>query len=181
MQFSRTKIREVILIEIPKFDDDRGFFMETYHAKKFNDAGIKINFIQDNHSYSKKNILRGLHYQLKFPQGKLVRCTQGEILDVAVDIRTSSPTFGEWVGEILSSANAKQLYVPPGFAHGYVVLSEHAEVEYKCTELYHPEDDYGIAWNDPDIGIDWKIENPILSKKDKEQPLLRNVKEKLYK
>lgn len=181
MQFSRTKIREVILIEIPKFDDDRGFFMETYHAKKFNDAGIKINFIQDNHSYSKKNILRGLHYQLKFPQGKLVRCTQGEILDVAVDIRTSSPTFGEWVGEILSSANAKQLYVPPGFAHGYVVLSEHAEVEYKCTELYHPEDEYGIAWNDPDIGIDWKIENPILSKKDKEQPLLRNVKEKLYK
>jgi len=168
-------------MEIPKFDDDRGFFMETYHAKKFSDAGIKINFIQDNHSYSKKNILRGLHYQLKFPQGKLVRCTQGEILDVAVDIRTSSPTFGEWVGEILSSANAKQLYVPPGFAHGYVVRSEHAEVEYKCTELYHPEDDYGIAWNDPDIGIDWKIENPILSKKDKEQPLLRNVKEKLYK
>ncbi|MBC8308577.1 MAG: dTDP-4-dehydrorhamnose 3,5-epimerase [Pelagibacterales bacterium] len=181
MQFSRTKIPEVIIIEIPKFDDDRGFFMETYHAKKFSDAGIKINFIQDNHSYSKKNILRGLHYQLKFPQGKLVRCTQGEILDVAVDIRTSSPTFGEWVGEILSSANAKQLYVPPGFAHGYVVRSEHAEVEYKCTELYHPEDDYGIAWNDPDIGIDWKIENPILSKKDKEQPLLRNVKEKLYK
>lgn len=181
MLFSRTKIPEVILIEIPKFDDDRGFFMETYHAKKFSDAGIKINFIQDNHSYSKKNILRGLHYQLKFPQGKLVRCTQGEILDVAVDIRTSSPTFGEWVGEILSSANAKQLYVPPGFAHGYVVRSEHAEVEYKCTELYHPEDDYGIAWNDPDIGIDWKIENPILSKKDKEQPLLRNVKEKLYK
>jgi dTDP-4-dehydrorhamnose 3,5-epimerase len=181
MLFSRTKIPEVILMEIPKFDDDRGFFMETYHAKKFSDAGIKINFIQDNHSYSKKNILRGLHYQLKFPQGKLVRCTQGEILDVAVDIRTSSPTFGEWVGEILSSANAKQLYVPPGFAHGYVVRSEHAEVEYKCTELYHPEDDYGIAWNDPDIGIDWKIENPILSKKDKEQPLLRNVKEKLYK
>ena len=168
-------------MEIPKFDDDRGFFMETYHAKKFSDAGIKINFIQDNHSYSKKNILRGLHYQLKFPQGKLVRCTQGEILDVAVDIRTSSPTFGEWVGEILSSANAKQLYVPPGFAHGYVVRSEHAEVEYKCTELYHPEDDYGIAWNDPDIGIDWKIENPILSKKDKEQPLLRSVKGKLYK
>ena len=181
MQFLPTKIPDVILVIAPKFGDYRGFFMETYHAKKFCDGGISANFIQDNHASSQKNILRGLHYQLKFPQGKLVRCIQGEILDVAVDIRKSSPTFGKWVGEILSAENGKQLYVPPGFAHGYVVRSENAEVEYKCTELYHPEDDYGIFWNDSEIGIDWGIENPILSKKDKQQPLLRNVKDEVFK
>lgn len=181
MQFLPTKIPDVILVEVPRFGDQRGFFMEIYHAKKFWDGGISAKFVQDNHASSQKNILRGLHYQLKFPQGKLVRCIQGEILDVAVDIRKSSPTFGKWVGEILSSENGKQLYVPPGFAHGYVVRSENAEVEYKCTELYHSEDDYGIFWNDPEIGIDWGIENPILSKKDKEQPLLRDIKEKLFK
>ena len=181
MQLLHTKIPDAILIEVPKFDDHRGFLMETYHAKKFSDGGISVNFIQDNHASSQKNILRGLHYQWKFPQGKLVRCIQGEILDIAVDIRKSSPTFGQWVGEILSSENARQLYVPPGFAHGYVVYSDHAEVEYKCSELYHHEDDYGISWNDPEIAIDWGIENPILSDKDKSQPLLKDVREVLFK
>jgi len=180
MQFLPTKIPDVILVEVPEFGDHRGFFMETYHAEKFGDGGISANFIQDNHALSQKNILRGLHYQLKFPQGKLIRCIQGEILDIVVDIRRSSPTFGQWVGGNLSSENARQLYVPSGFAHGYLVLSEHAEVEYKCTELYHPEDDYGILWNDPAIGIDWGIKNPILSEKDKQQPLLKEVKEKLF-
>ena len=155
--------------------------METYHAEKFSAGGISATFIQDNHASSQKNILRGLHYQLKFPQGKLIRCIQGQILDICVDIRKSSPTFGQWVGEILSSENARQLYVPPGFAHGYVVRSDNAEVEYKCTELYHPEDDYGILWNDPAIGIDWGIKNPILSEKDKQQPLLKEVKDILFK
>ena len=181
MQFLPTKIPDVILVEIPKFGDQRGFFMETYQAKKFNDGGIVVKFVQDNHTSSQKNILRGLHYQLKFPQGKLIRCIQGEILDIAVDIRKSSSTFGEWVGEILSSENSRQLYVPPGFAHGYVVRSDHAEVEYKCTDIYHPEDDYGILWNDPEIGIEWGVEHPILSGKDKQQPLLKDVKEKLFK
>ena len=181
MQFIPTKIPDVILVEVTKFGDHRGFFMETYHAEKFSAGGISATFIQDNHASSQKNILRGLHYQLKFPQGKLIRCIQGEILDIVVDIRRSSSTFGEWVGEILSSENAKQLYVPPGFAHGYVVRSEQAEVEYKCTELYYPEDDYGILWNDPEIGIDWGIESPILSEKDKQQPLLKNMKDKLFK
>jgi len=177
MQFLPTKIPDVILVEVPKFADHRGFFMETYHEQKFSDGGISAKFIQDNHASSQKDILRGLHYQLKYPQGKLVRCIQGEILDVAVDIRKSSPTFGQWIGEILSAKNAKQLYVPPGFAHGYVVRSEQAEVEYKCTELYHPEDEYGILWNDPEIAIEWGVENPILSEKDKQQPLLINVKD----
>ena len=181
MQFLPTKIPDVILVEVPKFGDHRGFFMETYHNIKFSEGGITAKFIQDNHASSQKNILRGLHYQLKFPQGKLVRCIQGEILDIAVDIRRSSPTFAGWVGEILSSENARQLYVPPGFAHGYVVYSDHAEVEYKCTDIYHPEDDYGILWNDPKIGIDWGLEHPILSGKDKRQPLLKDVKEKLFK
>ena len=181
MQFLPTQIPDVILVEAPKFGDHRGFFMETYHVKKFNDGGIAVKFIQDNHVSSQKNILRGLHYQLKFPQGKLIRCIQGEILDIAVDIRKSSSTFGEWVGEILSSQNARQLYVPPGFAHGYVVRSELAEVEYKCTDIYHPEDDYGIRWNDPGIGIDWGVEHPILSGRDKQQPLLKDMKEKLFK
>ena len=181
MQFLPTKIPDVILVEVPKFSDHRGFFMEIYQAKKFNDSGITAKFVQDNLVSSQKNTLRGLHYQLKFPQGKLIRCIQGEILDIAVDIRKSSSTFGEWVGEILSSENARQLYIPPGFAHGYTVYSEYAEVEYKCTELHHPEDDCGILWNDPEIGIEWGVEHPILSKKDKQQPLLKDVKEKLFK
>ena len=181
MQFLPTQIPDVILVKIPKFSDNRGIFMETYHEKKFRDGGITAKFIQDNYASSQKNILRGLHYQLKFPQGKLVRCVQGKILDIAVDIRVSSPTFGQWVGEVLSSENTRQLYVPSGFAHGYVVCSESADVEYKCTELYHPEDDHGILWSDPEIGIDWVVKNPILSTKDREQPLLKDVKEKLYK
>ena len=181
MQFIPTKIPDVILVEVTKYGDHRGFFMETYHEQKFSEGGITPTFIQDNHASSQKDILRGLHYQLKYPQGKLIRCIQGEILDIAVDIRRSSSTFGQWVGEILSSENARQLYVPPGFAHGYVVRSERAEVEYKCTELYHPEDDYGILWNDPAIGIDWGIKNPILSEKDKQQPLLKDVKDILFK
>ena len=182
MKFLPSKIPEVILIEVPRFGDHRGFFMEIYHAEKFSDAGISVHFVQDNHaSSSQKNIIRGLHYQLEYPQGKLIRCIQGEILDVAVDIRKSSSTFGKWVGEILSSENAKQMYIPPGFAHGYMVRSEHAEIEYKCTEIYHPEDEYGIFWNDPEINIDWGIQNPILSDKDMKQPLLKDIKEDIFK
>ena len=181
MQFLPTKIPDVILVKVPKLGDHRGFFMESYHVKKFSDGGITVRFNQDNHASSQKNTLRGLHYQLKFPQGKLVRCIQGEILDVAVDIRKSSPSFGQWVAELLSSDNMRQLYVPPGFAHGYLVRSNYAEVQYKCTEIYHPEDDYGILWDDPEIGIDWGIEHPILSDKDIKQPLLKEVKGKLFK
>lgn len=181
MKFLPTKIPEVILIEVPKFGDHRGFFMETYHVEKFAGGGITAKFVQDSQASSKKNTLRGLHYQLNFPQGKLVRCIQGEILDIAVDIRKSSPTFGKWVGETLSSENSRQLYVPPGFAHGYVVHSEHAEVAYKCTELYHPEDEYGILWDDPHIAIEWGVENPIISEKDINQPLFKKIKKNLFK
>ncbi|MCQ6254061.1 dTDP-4-dehydrorhamnose 3,5-epimerase [Methanocaldococcus sp.] len=175
-KFRRLEIPEVILIEPIVFEDERGFFMETYKYSEFSKFGIKEIFVQDNHSKSKKGVLRGLHYQ-KNPnaQGKLVRCIRGEIFDVAVDIRKGSPTFGKWVGVILSEENKKMLYIPKGFAHGFCVLSEEAEVIYKCTAEYSPEDDRGIIWNDKDIGIDWPIKNPILSEKDKKHPPLREA------
>lgn len=181
MKFLKRQIPDVILIEATKFKDNRGFFTEMYHQKKFSDEGISLKFVQDNYACSRKNTLRGLHYQYKFPQGKLVRCLNGEILDIAVDIRLSSSTYGDWVGEVLSSENMRQLYIPPGFAHGYLVLSDWAEVEYKCTELYHPEDNFGIIWNDPQIDIDWGVINPILSDKDKKNPFLKDIGEELFK
>lgn len=175
MKFFPTAIPEVILVEPAVFRDDRGFFLETYHQGKFVDGGLPGSFVQDNHSFSIRGTLRGLHAQLRKPQGKLVRAIEGEIFDVAVDIRPDSPTFGRWVGEVLSGENLRQLYVPPGFAHGFCVLSETAHVGYKCTELYDREDEIGVAWNDPGIAVAWPVENPLLSPKDASAPTLAEI------
>jgi dTDP-4-dehydrorhamnose 3,5-epimerase len=163
-----TEIPDILLIEPQIFQDDRGFFFESYNHQKFTDkTGINLNFVQDNHSLSKQNVLRGLHYQIIQPQGKLVRTVVGSIFDVAVDIRKSSPTFGLWVGYELSAENKCQLWIPPGFAHGFLVFSEVAEVLYKTTEYYNPQGDRCILWNDPDLAIDWHlVASPILSGKD---------------
>jgi dTDP-4-dehydrorhamnose 3,5-epimerase len=166
MQFHKSALSGVILVEPKVFADERGFFMETYHQPRFVAAGIELPFVQDNHSRSRRGVLRGLHYQLKFPQGKLVRAVQGEIFDVAVDVRRSSPTFGRWFGTTLSDTNRRQLYVPPGFAHGFCVVSEMAEVLYKTTDVYHPEDEKTVLWNDPAIGVQWPLADPIISAKD---------------
>lgn len=173
--FKRLEIPDLILV-IPKvFQDPRGFFMETYKLSDFKEQGIP-EFVQDNHSYSKKGVLRGLHYQLPpKAQGKLVRCVKGKILDVAVDIRRSSKTFKKWVAVELSEENNYMLYIPPGFAHGFLVLSEEAHVIYKVTEEYSPQHDRGIIWNDEEIGINWPIDNPILSPKDANLPPLREA------
>ena len=162
-------IPDVLLIEPQVFADNRGFFFESYNQQKFTEkTGINVNFVQDNHSLSKQNVLRGLHYQVIQPQGKLVRVVVGNIFDVAVDIRKSSPTFGQWVGYELSAENKRQLWIPPGFVHGFLVLSEVAEVLYKTTEYYNPQGDRCILWNDPDLAIDWHLTAPpILSAKDK--------------
>jgi dTDP-4-dehydrorhamnose 3,5-epimerase len=175
MQFVPTSIPDVILIKSKVFGDSRGFFMETYRENLFVEAGIPDRFVQDNHSGSQQGTLRGLHYQIRKTQGKLVRVVVGELFDVAVDIRRSSPTFGEWVGEVLSAENKRQLWVPPGFAHGFYVLSEWAEIAYKATDYYAPEWDRSILWNDPDIGVDWPIlpdSQPLLSAKDQQGKLL---------
>ncbi len=179
MRFEPTAIPEVIRIEPRVFKDARGFFLETYHAEKFAGAGIAAPFVQDNHSFSARGTLRGLHMQGAFAQGKLVRCTAGEIFDVAVDARRGSPGLGRWVGETLSAENFRMLWVPPGFLHGFCVLSETAHVQYKCTELYHPEDELGVIWNDPDIGIAWPIAAPTLSAKDAALPRLRELEARL--
>jgi dTDP-4-dehydrorhamnose 3,5-epimerase len=175
VRFLPRTIPEVILVEPQVWRDQRGFFLETYHQGKFQDGGLPGTFVQDNHSYSVRGTLRGLHAQLRRPQGKLVRAVQGEVFDVAVDIRPGSPTFGRWVGEILSGENLRQLYVPPGFAHGFCVLSETAHVLYKCTDLYNREDEIGIAWNDPEIGIEWPVEDPLLSPRDLAAPKLAEI------
>lgn len=167
MEFIQTSIQDIILIKPSVFEDHRGFFMETYHIEKFQMGGIGCKFVQDNHAKSGKNTLRGLHYQVKYPQAKLMQCIAGEIFDVAVDLRKNSPYFGKWVGEILNDKNRHQLFIPTGFAHGYYVISETAEITYKCSEIYHSEDEKGIKWDSPEIGIDWPCENPILSEKDK--------------
>jgi len=172
-QFKRLQIPAVVLIEPRAFIDERGFFMETYKYSDFAASGITCRFVQDNHSFSFRGVLRGLHYQNPpRAQGKLVRVVVGEVFDVAVDIRVGSPTYGRWVGEILSAENRHMLYIPPGFAHGFCVLSEVAEVVYKTTEEYSPEHDAGIIWNDQEIGIKWPIEHPILSPKDAALPTL---------
>ncbi len=179
MKVSPTELPEVLLIEPDVFRDARGFFMETFHAEKYRQHGLPLDFVQDNHSRSARGVLRGLHYQLEQPQGKLVRAATGEIFDVAVDIRTGSPRFGQWAGAILSEENCHQLYIPPGFAHGFCVLSEQADFLYKCTGLYVPDDEYGIAWDDPGIGIDWPELDYLLSDKDLQNPGLRDSEARL--
>ena len=169
MKIIPTAIPDVLLIEPDVFGDNRGFFMETWHRQKYAEAGLDVNFVQDNHSRSAKGVLRGLHYQLEQPQGKLVRVVTGVVFDVAVDVRKGSPTFGQWVGAELSDENQHQLYVPPGFAHGFSVLSESADFLYKCTDFYAPQNEHGILWNDPDINIQWPGRDFKISDKDKEQ------------
>ena len=162
-----TPLRDVCIIEIKYFRDERGFFIENYHQRDFAKAGLQLNFVQDNHSRSGAKVLRGLHYQdLTAPMGKLVRCTLGAIFDVAVDLRVGSPTFGQWFGVELSAENMKQMYVPPGFAHGFATLSEVAEVQYKCTGFYTLASEGTLAWNDPDVGVKWPYTDPVLSKRD---------------
>lgn len=169
----------VLLIEPVVHGDERGFFLETYHAAKYRAAGLDADFVQDNHSRSVGPILRGLHAQLTRPQGKLVRCVEGEIFDVAVDVRRGSLTFGRWAGERLSAASHRQLYIPPGFAHAFCVTASPAEVEYKCTALYDPADEIVIAWNDPEIGIEWPLAEPRLSGRDAAAPRLAEVLDRL--
>jgi dTDP-4-dehydrorhamnose 3,5-epimerase len=168
MRFFPTQIPDVILIEPQVFGDNRGFFMETWQRRTFAEHGIDFDFVQDNHSLSGKGILRGLHYQIKQPQGKLVRVISGEVFDVAVDIRKGSPWFGKWTGATLSADNKRMFWVPPGFAHGFYVVSDQAEFVYKCTDFYAPEHERSILWNDPDIGITWPLRGnePVLSDKD---------------
>jgi len=165
----------VILIEPKVISDERGFFMETYHAERFAEHGIASQFVQDNHSRSKRGVLRGLHYQEPDAQGKLVRCTRGALFDVAVDIRRNSPFFGKWYGVELSESNRLMLWIPPGFAHGFCPTSEEADLVYKCTSLYRADADRSIAWNDPDIGIEWPCSDPMLSQKDAAAPRLRDA------
>jgi dTDP-4-dehydrorhamnose 3,5-epimerase len=169
MEFQRLEIPEVVLIKPKVFGDERGWFFEVWEARKFAAAGLDVPFVQDNYSRSVKGTLRGLHYQIQQPQGKLVRVTQGEVFDVAVDLRRSSPTFGKWVGTILSGDNKHQLWVPPGFAHGFYVLSESAEFFYKCTDFYAPQHERTLRWDDPELGVAWPLKGaPILSPKDQQ-------------
>ncbi|MFL6278965.1 MAG: dTDP-4-dehydrorhamnose 3,5-epimerase [Vicinamibacterales bacterium] len=166
MKVRPTTLPPVKIIEPNIFGDDRGFFMETFHAAVFRELDLPEEWMQDNHSYSRRGVIRGLHYQLEQPQGKIVRCTRGRILDVAVDIRRGSPTFGQWTGVELSEENKLMLWIPPRFAHGFSVLSEEADVLYKCTTPWHQLSDRSIHWNDPDLNIDWQVENPSISPKD---------------
>lgn len=171
--FIKTEIDGVIIVETKVFGDNRGYFMETYEERKFAEGGITAKFVQDNQSKSTKGVLRGLHFQKEHPQAKLVRVIKGEVFDVAVDLRKDSPTYGKYVGAILSEENKKQFFIPRGFAHGFLVLSDEAEFCYKCDDFYHPEDEGGLMWNDPTVGIDWPlegIEEIKLSEKDTKNP-----------
>ena len=175
--FIKTEIEGVYIIEPTAYGDNRGYFMETYNEQDFKTAGLNYTFVQDNQSSSRKGVLRGLHFQKTYPQAKLVRVLKGEVFDVAVDLRKGSETYGKWVGVLLSEENKRQFMVPRGFAHGFVVMSETAEFAYKCDEFYHPEDEGGIMWNDPEIGVDWQFAGePILSEKDKKHPKLSESK-----
>jgi dTDP-4-dehydrorhamnose 3,5-epimerase len=174
MKVTPTTHPEVLLIEPVVFKDARGFFLESFHAEKFRAAGLPVSFVQDNHSRSSAGVLRGLHYQLRHPQGKLVQVVTGSVYDVAVDIRRESPRFGQWVGVELSAENHHQLYVPPGFAHGFCVLSATVDFLYKCTDVYTPGDEYGIAWDDPDLAIAWPAMEYLLSGKDRVLPRLHD-------
>ena len=175
MRFVETEVAGVIVVEPDIHRDGRGFFLETFHAAKYAAAGIPATFVQDNHSASARGTLRGLHMQILQPQGKLVRVTAGEIWDVALDVRPDSPTFMHWTGSTLSAENFRQLYIPPGCAHGFCVMTDLAEVQYKCTELYDPEDEIGIAWNDPAAAISWPVTDPLLSARDRANPSLRDA------
>lgn len=175
-KFTETAIKDVYIIEPKAFGDKRGYFMETYNENDFVAAGLNYKFVQDNQSSSAKGVLRGLHFQKKHPQAKLVRVISGEVFDVAVDLRKGSATYGKWVGAVLSSENKKQLLIPRGFAHGFLVLSEYAEFVYKCDDFYHPEDEGGIMYNDADVGIEWPLAGEfVLSPKDMGHPSLKNA------
>lgn len=171
--FTETKIKGVYLIDVKRYGDNRGYFMETYQEKAFREAGLSYRFVQDNQSSSRKGVLRGLHFQKTHPQAKLVRVLRGEVFDVAVDLRRGSETYGQWAGVLLSEENGRQILIPRGFAHGFVVVSDYAEFAYKCDDFYHPEDEGGLIWNDPDIGIVWpEVGEIVLSEKDKKNPTL---------
>ncbi len=175
--FSKMEIDGLVLVEPRVFKDERGFFMESYKKSEFLSNGINSNFLQDNHSLSKKNVIRGLHYQTNpKAQGKLVRVIKGSVWDVAVDIRKSSPTFLKWIGIELSEENNKMLYIPPGFAHGFIALTDDVHLAYKCTEEFAPDYDTGIRWDDPDIGVNWPVKDVIVSEKDRELPYLKDAK-----
>lgn len=175
--FIETKIKGVYIIDVKTYGDHRGYFMETYKEDDFAAAGLNYRFVQDNQSSSRKGVLRGLHFQKTFPQAKLVRVLKGEVFDVAVDLRKGSETYGQWVGALLSEENKKQFMIPRGFAHGFVVVSDYAEFAYKCDEFYHPEDEGGLMWNDPDIAIEWpEVGAIILSEKDLNNPTLAECK-----
>ena len=176
--FEKTEIEGVFIVEPTMFGDSRGYFMETYHQKEFEEGGITARFVQDNQSSSTKGVLRGLHFQKEFPQAKLVRVLKGEVFDVAVDVRKSSSSYGKWVGVLLSAENKKQFFIPKGLAHGFLVLSDTAEFAYKCDDFYHPEDESGLAWDDPTVGIQWPLEQglvPVLSDKDLKNPYLEEL------
>jgi dTDP-4-dehydrorhamnose 3,5-epimerase len=175
MKIIETSLPGVLVVEPQVFKDSRGFFYESYHEGKFLKADIQVNFVQTNVSRSAKGVLRGLHYQWPNPQGKLVSVLDGEVYDVAVDIRQGSPTFGQWTGVMLTGDNHRHLWIPEGFAHGFCVLSPHATFTYQCTTLYDPVADASIAWNDADIGVDWPISQPLISDKDAKAPMLKNV------
>jgi dTDP-4-dehydrorhamnose 3,5-epimerase len=175
MKVIPTSIPEVLIVEPRVFPDERGYFLETWNRQRYADAGIDVEFVQDNLSFSRRGVLRGLHYQNPGAQGKLVSVAQGEVFDVAVDLRTDSPTFGRWVGATLSHENQRRLWVPAGFAHGFVVTSDTAVFAYKCTDYYAPQHERSLLWNDPEIGIRWPVESPIVSAKDAEAPTLRGT------
>lgn len=177
MKLLDTTLPEVLLIEPKVFSDSRGFFLETFHAERYAEMGIPQLFVQDNYSRSTRDVLRGLHFQFPYAQGKLVSVARGEVFDVAVDIRRGSPNFGRWFGAVLSDQNYYQMYVPPGFAHGYCVLSDEADFLYKCADFYHPEAECGVVWDDVDIGIDWPVKTPKLSEKDKKLSCLKDIDE----
>ncbi len=179
MRFVETEVPGVILVEPTVHRDERGFFVETYHGPRYREGGIDAVFLQDNHSRSTRGTLRGLHGQFPRSQGKLVRVIEGEIYDVAVDARRGSPSYGKYAAATLSADNFLQLWVPHGFVHGFYVTSEVAQVEYKCTDVYHPEDEFSVAWNDPDLGIPWPVPDPILSAKDRDARRLRDVQDRL--
>ena len=179
MKITQTELPGVVIIEPKVFGDERGFFLETFQAERYSSlAGISSRFVQDNHSRSRRGVLRGLHAQKQHPQGKLIRTARGEIFDVVADIDPRSATFGRWVGVTLSDTNHRQLWIPPGYAHGFLVISEIADFEYKCTDYYHPQSETGVIWNDPDLCIAWPIEDPLLTDKDKRLPTLASLASK---
>ena len=176
MKVTESGIKGVYTIEPDVYEDDRGFFMETFHIERYRKLlGTNLDFVQDNISRSSKNVLRGMHFQRNYPQGKIVKASRGEILDVIVDLRKDSPTYGTWESFKLSEQNKLQVWIPPGFAHGFLVLSDSADFEYKCTEYYHPEDEHCLIWNDPEVAIDWPIKEPILSAKDRKGLFLKDL------